>query len=251
MIFGCILVILLLAVSIIIFFIIYQKRLLAQQIRLQHVKSDYQHQLLLLSIEAQEKERVRIGHDLHDEIGSSLSTIKLLINHVQCEDEESQRIVLSVKNILIDTIQNVRNISMNLYPSVLQKFGLADALQYMVNVLTEVSPLKFDFTADELTSLTFMEELALYRIAQELVNNTIKHAGATHVLIELAQHDQVVSLRVQDNGCGFDYKELEKNSNVGIGLKSIEARKAMLHADMQINSVEGQGSQITITLPHH
>jgi signal transduction histidine kinase len=246
MLFSGIMVILLLAISVIIFFIVYQKRLLAQQIRLQSVQHEYQRDLLTSSIAAQEKERVRIGHDLHDEIGSSLSTAKLLVNQLHHTDPEKEQIVNSVNEILSHTIQNLKNISLNLYPSVLTKFGLVEGLQYLVSVLSQASPLTFTLDADEITGLELPQELALYRIVQELVNNAIKHSGASDMKITLKQTAHYIQLGVRDNGCGFDVQEPGK---AGIGLKSIEARKEMLKADMQIQSVPGEGTYIIIRLP--
>lgn len=246
MLFGGIMVILFLAISVIIFFIVYQKRLLAQQIRLQSVQHEYQRELLSSSIAAQEKERVRIGHDLHDEIGSSLSTAKLLVNQLHHTEPDKEQIVTSVKEILSHTIQNLKNISLNLYPSVLTKFGLVEALQYLVSVLSQASPLNFTLEADEITGLELQQELALYRIVQELANNAIKHSGASDVHILLMQTDKCLELSVRDNGCGFDTQQSGKG---GIGLKSIEARKEMLKADMEIQSVQGEGSCIIVRLP--
>lgn len=246
MLFGGMMVILFLAISVIIFFIVYQKRLLAQQIRLQSVQHEYQRELLSSSITAQEKERVRIGHDLHDEIGSSLSTAKLLVNQLHHTDPDKEEIVSSVREILSHTIQNLKNISLNLYPSVLTKFGLVEALQYLVSVLSQASPLNFTLEADEITGLELQQELALYRIVQELTNNAIKHSGANEVRILLTQTEREMLLCVSDDGCGFDVQESGKG---GIGLKSIEARKEMLKAEMEIKSVPGEGTKIIIRLP--
>lgn len=182
LIFGGILMMLILAISIIIFFVVYQKRLLAQQLRLQQVQNDYQRELLTSSINAQEKERVRIGHD---EIGSSLSAIKMIVNQIQWHDEDSNKIVNGVKGILSNTINDVRNISINLYPSVLAKFGLADALQNLTTFLQDASTLKIDLITDEAFEIPYEKELAIYRIVQELANNTLKHAQAKKLIIEL------------------------------------------------------------------
>lgn len=249
MVFGCIMVILLLAISIVIFFIVYQKRLLAQQIKLQSVQHEYQRELLSSSIAAQEKERVRIGQDLHDEIGSSLSTIKLLINQLHYADPEKNPVIANIREILSNTIQDVKNISLNLYPSVLTKFGLAEGLQYLVTVLAQASPIIFSLEADDVTGLNYSEELAFYRIAQELSNNSIKHSGATNVSIKLSQSTTFIELSVSDNGQGFNYPELKGNGQNGIGLKSIEARKEMLKAEMRIDSSAGNGTCIVVRLP--
>jgi signal transduction histidine kinase len=249
LIFGGVFIMLLLATAIVVFFVVYQKRLLAQQLRLQQIQNDYQLQLLTSSIDAQEKERVRIGHDLHDEIGSSLSAIKMMVNQIQWHDDESSHIVLGMKHVLTNTIQDVRNISMNLYPSVLAKFGLVDALQNLATVLSNASNLSVDLATDESFDLPYEKQLAIYRIVQELSNNALKHAQATELNIELKQTNGQLLLVVKDNGCGYDPSAFKAIKQSGIGLKSIEARTAILQANMQIISSKNLGTQIEINIP--
>lgn len=247
--FSGILIVLLLATSVIIFYFVYQKKLLAEQVKMQAVQRDYHRDLLSSSIAAQEKERVRIGHELHDGIGSSLLTIKLLFNQISSHYTQDEQIVADVSEILRNTIQDVKNISLNLYPSVLAKFGLVEALHYLVKVLPQASPVEFQLETDDIEGLSYPQELALYRIAQELVNNSIKHAQAATINISLSRSDHFVELAVQDNGIGFELAELERKGLAGIGLKSIEARKEMLQAEMSVISRPGAGTVTTIKLP--
>jgi len=249
LIFGSVFVMLLLAISIIIFFVIYQRRLLAEQLRLQDLEGDYQKQLLASSIDVQEKERIRIGQDLHDEIGSSLSAIKMLANQIPQRDEESNYLVSGITQGLSNTIQDVRNISNNLFPSVLSKFGLADALQYLVTILSTGSAVTIDLHTDHAFTLSFENELAIYRIIQELVNNSLKHANAKKLAISLNQLENRLLLLVKDDGCGLDTDSIENLKQAGIGMKSIQTRIAILNAEMKIISEKDKGTTTEISIP--
>jgi signal transduction histidine kinase len=249
LIFGSVLVTLLLAISIVIFFVIYQKRLLNEQQRRQKLQDEYQRQLLTSSIDVQEKERIRIGQDLHDEIGSSLSAIKMLANQLPENDEESRQLVWEIKNGLSNTIGDVRNIANNLFPSVLSKFGLADALQYLVSVLSAGNTVAIDLVTDKAFALSFECELAIYRIIQELTNNALKHANAKNLAISLSQSENRLFLTVKDDGRGFDASTAMDLTQAGIGIKSIQARIAILQAGMKITSEKNRGTLIEINIP--
>ena len=249
LIFGSVLVMLFLAISIVIFFVIYQKRLLKQQLHLQKLQDDYQRQLLSSSVDAQEKERVRIGQDLHDEIGSSLSAIKMLANQLSVSDEESGQLILGIKDGLSHTINDVRNIANNLFPSVLSKFGLTDALKYLVDVLSVGSAVVISFAGDNIPALNFEYELAIYRILQELINNALKHANATNLIIRLNQSGNKILLLVKDDGSGFDTVVATDLKQAGIGIKSIQTRLEVLQAQMKITSEKNKGTLVEISIP--
>jgi len=240
---------LLLAISIVIFFVIYQKRLLSEQLRLQKLQDDYQRQLLTSSVDVQEKERIRIGQDLHDEIGSSLSAIKMLTNQLLIDDEESSQLISGIRDGLSNTINDVRNIANNLFPSVLSKFGLVDALQHLATILSAGSSVAIDLITEKTFALSFEYELAIYRILQELINNALKHANAKNLEIKLSQLGNNILLIVKDDGCGFDATTVSDLKYAGIGIKSIQTRVAILQAGMQIVSEKDKGTLIEITIP--
>lgn len=249
LIFGSILVMLLLAVAIISFFVIYHRRLLKEQGRLQKVKDKHQRQLLGFSISIQEKERARIGRDMHDEIGSSLSAIKMLVNRLPNTDIENHQLISSIKNGLSNTISDVRMIANNLFPSVLAKFGLADALHHQIKVLSASNILAIDLVLDTKFELNFEYELAIYRIMQELINNVINHANAKNLSIMLNQTPERILATVKDDGCGFDAAIMEDPIQMGIGIKSIKTRVAAMQATLKITSGKDAGTLIEIHIP--
>jgi two-component system NarL family sensor kinase len=240
--------------ALVLFIVVYQKRLLQQQLLLRATEAEYQQQLLAAVIEAQEHERERIGRDLHDGIGSTLATAKLLVGRLESTAaEEATNLTIMVKEILGNAVHDVRGLSHSLYPAVLDRFGLAEALQHLADVCNETSTLDVELSIDYLRPLILPQELALYRICQELIHNAQKHAqGATLLQVHLSQHSAGVRLTVADDGCGFDPAALAENrpASGGAGLRSIEVRVQMLRARLSQQSSPGQGTCTLIELDH-
>ena len=241
------------AAALVLFVVVYQKRLLQQQLRLRATEAHYQQQLLAAVIEAQEHERERIGRDLHDGIGSTLATAKLLMGRLEHlhTNEETTNLTYMVKEILGNAVHDVRGLSHSLYPAVLDRFGLAEALQHLADVSDEASTLSVALTIDYPRPLVLAQELALYRICQELIHNAQKHAeGATTLQVRLQQHAAGLVLAVEDNGCGFDTAAFEQQrpASGGAGLRSIEVRVQMLRARLSQQSAPGAGTCTLIEL---
>lgn len=242
--FGGVLTALALGVALVVFFVVYQRKLLAQQMRLQQIESAYQKELLAASIRAQEAERERIGHDLHDEIGSALAAVKLLVNQIAAGASDAESRARAAGEMLGQTVHEVRHVAHNLYPAVLTKFGLPDALHHLVAVLAEASQTEFELDVDDVDLLPPDQALAVYRMAQELAHNALKHARATAVRIGLKQVAGQLRLGVADNGRGFDYAAAREGA--GLGLKSVEARASLLQADLRVHSAPGAGTRVEI-----
>jgi two-component system NarL family sensor kinase len=141
---------LLAAGALVLFVVTYQKRLLQQQLALRTAEAAYQQQLLAAVVEAQEGERERIGRELHDGIGSTISTAKMLINrlaHHQLDDNRPELFGL-VTDIMTTAVHDVRSISHSLFPAVLARYGLADALQHLVDVSNETGALAIELEVD-------------------------------------------------------------------------------------------------------
>jgi signal transduction histidine kinase len=240
------------AITLVLFVVVYQKRLLQQQLLLRATESEYQQQLLSAVIAAQELERERIGRDLHDGIGSTLATAKLLVGRLETlATDEAASLTLTVKEILGNAVHDVRGLSHSLYPAVLDRFGLAEALQHLADVCSETNTLDVDLHIDYPQPLALQQELALYRICQELIHNAQKHAqGATLLQVRLRQQGPRLSLAVEDDGCGFDAAALDSSGPAagGAGLRSIEVRVQMLRARLSQRSAPGQGTRTLIEM---
>jgi len=250
--FSGVVVMLLLALALVAFFLIYQRKLVSQQLALQTIQVAYQKEAFVAAIQAEERERQRIGNDLHDEIGSSLSAAKMLM--AQLEDSTSttakeQEVVVLVQSIIGNSLQDIRNISQNLHPAVLAQFGLSQALQNLARVCNDAFANGVAVHVELNTALPYAQELALYRIVQELINNALKHAQASQVVVQLLQQPHHLVLLVRDDGCGFDYARIQASNQGGLGLKSLVARASLLDAALHVESVAGQGTTVRIDVP--
>jgi len=243
-------VMLLLAFSIIIFVIFYQKRILSEQLKRQKMEADYQQKMLQAALESQEKERSRLANDLHDSVGAMLSTIRLTL-HPVVKAGNGQPLD-QTKQLLDETIETVRRISRDLLPAGLEKFGLTHAVQEMCErinysgiIEVQVSETGVPIVMDK------KREVLVYRIVQEMVNNAIRHSKASLLKIQLVWTD-TLQLVIQDNGEGFDYegfKNHQSSLKPGLGLYSIETRVSLLGASLGYDSVFPKGSQFTVKIP--
>ncbi len=241
-------VIFLLSLSVIIFFILYQRRLLAQQKKHQKIESDYQKELLKTSIISQEEERSRIAKELHDDVGAMLTTTKLYFGQItpQLPAKELENITKKATGFLNDMIQSVRTISQDLRPVVLEKLGLIEAINSLTQMINESGNIKINFRNNLTQTIVKSKELDIYRIIQELITNTIKHAKATTIGIELKNENEALVIIYEDNGKGIDQEQLSHKK--GLGLKNIESRLSVLSGSIHFLE-KSKGMKVKIVCP--
>jgi len=243
---------LLLSVAIIMFMVFYQKKMIQEQMKHQQLELDYQQKMMEAALESQENERRRVAGDLHDSIGGMLSTIRVGLSTLarQMPDPES---IEQPKQMLDDTIASVRQISRDLMPSTLEKFGLVQAVRELCDRFHATSLLPVIFHEEgDVPALDPKKELMLYRIIQELVNNAIKHAQATAIHVRIYA-DQNLRIEVEDDGVGFEVEPLRNGTHSGksgLGLFNIENRVRLLDANLEFESQLKKGSKITLNIPH-
>ncbi len=243
-----------LALAVVFFFIIYQRRIIKQQIQLQQAKTVYQQKLLQATIALQEGERARIAKDLHDDVGSALAAASLFVHQLLMHDQapKIEEIGQELKEILQSTIENVRGISHELLPVALESFGLQEAVGAMADRLQRASGAHMEvrYEAEDIPRLSTDQEVALYRISNELINNVLKHAGAKKLRIQLKNKKRNISLIIADDGKGFIIPSggLMRES-AGLGLNNIAARAEYIGASVDFHSEAGQGTTVTVNLP--
>lgn len=239
---------LLLAAAIFFFFVTYQKRLLQKQLELNKVKQDQQDEILRNTIQSQEKERKRIAQDLHDEVGAMLSVVKLNVGRIERKSEEAKakELAAETKTYLDDVITQVRRISRALLPPSLDKLGLFHALEELANWVNKADDLQIEcWKNGEQFRFDSKHELALFRVVQEIMNNAIKHSGATQIKLNARFINNNVALSLSDNGKGFN---LEEKMNSGLGLKNLESRTEIIGAKFKLKSTPNKGTTAIIYL---
>ncbi len=239
----------LLAVSILFFFITYQKRMLKKQLELNEIRASQQEEILRNTISAQENERKRIAQDLHDEVGAMLSVVKLNVGRIEKKTDgtEAKELAAETKSYLDEVITQVRRISRSLLPPSLEKLGLHFALEELANWINKADQLKIEcWKAGEQFRFDNKKELAIFRIIQELLNNAIKHSGAGLIKINSRYSaKKYLMISVTDNGKGFN---IEEKMNSGLGLKNLESRSQIIGAKFKLKSVPGKGTTAIIYL---
>lgn len=230
---------LLLAV-IIVFFIVSVIRYNRQYIRLQQER-------IRAEILMQEQERKRIANDLHDSLGPLLSTVKIYMNSIGVEREEDQQLMNKASGYVDETIRGLREISYNLLPNSLDRNGLVKAVKEYIYRITAKHPLKINFAAAENLNIPKDIEIHLFRIVQEIIQNTIKHAQAQTLHLYIGREPELIIVS-EDDGLGFDLEEI-RNTSGGLGLKSMESRCELVNASFQIITEKGKSCKIIIKIP--
>ncbi len=240
---------LLLASSVIFMYMRYQRRFLQQQAAQQEAELEHRRQLMYATIQSQESERIRISRDLHDHIGSSLSKLRFMVARIKQADAGTlQTMTEECKGSIDAIIGDVRNISHSLSPAGLSLWGLQDTLEEFCSQISQSSGLDIlvaDHSDACLKHLPFEEALSLFRVIQELVTNTIKHAAAKKVTINISKDHEVVTLQYVDDGKGVNAANIKGQ---GIGLYNIESRLDMIGAMYEVVSAPGAGYTFTIRL---
>lgn len=199
-------------------------------------------------MKGQEEERTRLARDLHDGIGGLLSGVKLSMSNMKGNVFLSEENAQSVNNVIAQLDQSIaelRRVSHNMMPESLIKYGLIEALENYCESLTLSGKIKVQLQAYGMEQrMEQSSEIVIYRMTQELLNNVTKHAEAKNVLIQLVRKEDRFNLTVEDDGKGFDIKEIEKER--GAGLVNIRARAEYLNGNVDIISVRGEGTSVTI-----
>lgn len=243
-----------LVAAIMLFIFVYQRRMFVQKIKVQELETQHQQDLLEATIDTQEEERNRIAQDLHDDIGAMLSTIKLSMNVIGRkvkEDEVLTEHTTDTKKMIDDAIQNVRRISKELLPATLKEFGLAPALEELCVKTDRNTDINVAFTptTDNLR-YDYKHELALFRVSQELLNNSLKHAEASHIELKLDCKPSYIALHYEDNGIGFNMDEVLKRDGMssGLGLKNIESRLSVAPTELNFDTAPQKGTRVHIRM---
>ncbi len=244
-----IVVMLILALTFVLFFGQARKRILQQQMQAQQAELAHQQSLLFSTILTQEAERERIAKELHDEIGSKLNVILLnlhRLNKVTKKSTEVAPITTEMHSLINTTLATTRRISYDLLPPTLVNFGLLEAIKELVDNYqkTDSIDIVLEICQDETPTIDAIVGLNIYRVLQELMNNTMKYAAAQQITIKLWFSPIQLKLEYRDNGKGFDLqnKQLKK----GLGLQNIKSRMQMIQGVANFQTAVGEGVFVSL-----
>ncbi len=225
------------------------KQLSAQ--RLSALQKEKESQLLRAMIKGEEQERVRIARDLHDSLGAIMASAKLRVNTLshQVPELKTMNSFHIAEELIDEACQNVREISHDMIPGSLGKYGLEDAVRRMCATIEKGKPeLSVTYIPFGLENLKDdIVATNVFRMVQELLRNVLKHAEAKEVIVQLTLEDQQLIITVEDDGKGFD-KQAEQ-FQAGLGLESIQTRALSLHGQLDIDSRPDEGTTFSISIP--
>lgn len=234
--------------GIVYFFLQYRKRLYRHKLKLQEVETSSRMEVLNTTIRQVEEERSRIAKDLHDEIGSLFSILSIKLGQIEpllTYSLSGTKIIEDGRNLIDTGIKSVQRISYDIVPPLLAAHGLAIALEELCSRIGE-SDISFR-SVEYLPELPEMVSLSIYRIVQELLSNTIKHAEAGKIEVRLDIAGDRLILYYRDDGRGYDCRETALRK--GAGLRNIEARARIIHADTRFETEPGKGVSVVVSTP--
>ncbi len=229
----------------------YKQKQLLQQQRISELETQQHLAATEAVLKGEEQERSRLAKDLHDGLGGMLSGIKFSFATMKGNlvlTPENQQAFERSMDMLDSSIREMRRVAHNMMPEALVRFGLDTALNDFCNDINQSGALNINYQAIGLegTLIDQTTAITLYRIVQELINNTMKHAKATSAIVQLTRSQGQLSLTVEDNGKGFDTDILKENK--GNGWVNIQNRVEFLKGKLDITSKEGEGTSVHIEL---
>lgn len=197
-------------------------------------------------LHAAEAERKKLGEELHDNINQLLGVVRLYIDHALTNKAEQDTLLTKCSQLLKAVIEEIRALSRSLIPPTLSDLGLIESIRELADSIAIARNIRFTINAEgfDESRLTASQQLVLYRILQEQLNNIIRHSDADEVTIDLRKTSHAIQLAVGDNGKGFD----TSTSKIGMGLTNIRNRLELFNGKMKIISSPGEGCKLTVEL---
>lgn len=206
-------------------------------------------------IQAQEEDHKKMAREIHDDLGQSLATLKMLIQAHQtemtrrhgCKPLKSFQKIIAYLDTIID---KTRSLAAGLRPSILEVLGPTAALKALMNEFRSKKGIRIHFNCVPLEQFVFKSEaINLYRIIQEALTNIVRHAGATHIDIRLRRVQDSLKINVKDNGCGLYKKDKSDGFPAGLGFSTMRERARLLGGSLEIKSSPQGGTSLTAEIP--
>ncbi len=248
---SAIAVMLLLSLGVIFFVMLYQRRIIAHQQELKLINQQKELELIQASIQSEEIERMRIASELHDDVAATLASARLFL-YKEKDAGYNEAIINQSKELLDEGIVKIRNISHKLQPAILQHLGLQQALESLTDVINRSGQITASHTSiSALPRISDSTELAIYRIAQELLTNMLKHAHPTAITLHTQASQQHIHIVLAHNGTGLTQHTYEEQiyKKGATGLKNIVNRIKSIKASIRFFQDPDGRFKIELTVP--
>lgn len=210
---------------------------------------DVEFQSITSLLKDNEVERKQIMNDLHESLGSKLVAIKFQISALEANDHDPSDAYKRANSLLDEAVHETRRLAYSMSDEMHKSFNMISALNQIKRSIEEEKNIKLGIYFHGLVQNVSSElNLQLYQVIQELITNTLAHADANQINIQLYRREEEFIIMVEDDGVGFDPKNL-KNKQPGLGLKSIESKLGMFDGKLFIDSTPGHGTTVTIEIP--
>lgn len=249
------LMLLLISTYAIILLFYYRKKQLKNIKEKESLKLQYEREILQSQIEVQNATLQHIGQELHDNIGQLLSVARLNLTVVEdiIDSTDNQFYIKQANELVAQSLNDLRSLSKSLDGDFVADFGLHESIAQELNRIRRTQRFDTEFVLlGQPYSIGFQPEIVVFRIAQEILTNALKHSNATLLTAKLSYEPTLLSLQLFDNGKGFDYQLISQNpiGQSGAGLRNMQRRANLIGGNCQIESTLGQGTRITIAVPY-
>ena len=253
MIVSIIIVLVLLLGFIVAFMLIYKNRQIRNELELKQTKEQYHREILKAELESKEKTLRNISEEIHDNVGQVLSLVILNLSAIDLQQTDAAgRKLDSITGLVQKVVADLRHLSKTLDAENIVTAGLPAIIQYELEQLERTGVYTTSFRLAGLEQrLDPYQEIVVYRMVQEVIQNVIKHARATAVSVMLAYAEEDLTIRISDNGRGFNTGDTTPSAlrEQGAGLTNMRKRAALISASIQLRSAPAQGTDITIAVP--
>lgn len=209
----------------------------------------YEKRILDAIIQTEERERQRFSKEIHDGLGPLLSSAKMSVSVLakMNTDPARKEIIDNMNTVVEESVKAIKEISNNLNPHMLMNFGLVSAVNNFIKKLLRPAEVRMDFTSNLRDKrFGFDTEVILYRVICEMINNTMKHAEATAIKLDINFKNDEITITFEDDGKGFDMEKLAETPGKGMGLSNITSRINSLKGEVGIRTAPGEGTAINI-----
>jgi two-component system NarL family sensor kinase len=232
--------------TLVLFFYFSRKKIVKIAVEKKNQEIHYQKEILQSVIQTQEEERMRIAQDLHDDISSKLNIVSLnthLLKTPNLSESEHTEITNNIIDLTKKALENSRRIAHDLLPPVFEKFGLHAAIEELVLEFSTAKNVQINYENElEFSVLEVNKQLHIFRILQEVLNNSMRHGKATSISITFVSKNHQNTCVYKDNGVGFNTNSV--NQKRGIGMQNIESRVNFLGGNINVQSEINKGVQI-------
>lgn len=224
----------------------YKKKRQRHDLEMNSLRHEFEQEMLKARIETHEQVQLQLSQEIHDNVGQLLSSTKMMMTILQRQLKEVPDVFFTTEETLSKAINELRSLSKSMNREWLERFDLIDNLENEIQRINNAGRLHIGFHCARLIPLTSNKQIILFRIIQETIQNTIKHAGANKLAIAISPGAAGLAIELKDDGRGFD---TSAGSNNGIGILNIKNRVRLLGGTVDWSSAAGKGTLVQISIP--